>query len=262
MADTWRDEPPKGEDGGIELIDGEDAEESDSWSCPLPYSHDRFSEAHYFLHRLEQEYHNPALFRFHLNAFIASLRAVHELLQKELERMGQIAWWKERRREFDEDPVLSRFARGRNISLHQRAIFKGSRVSVGLFRARRLKLVTMADVQSDETSESLLTRMIPLSVGHLIDEEHSALEEQIGVERLYFVRELSEEEDVLRACMRALARTSRALAEAHNRLGAEHEPATDEEVLVENRLGEVTVLLESDLDPTAPYRWGWINPGE
>lgn len=248
------------EDDQLELQDDDDIGGSASWKCPLPHAHDRFTEAHYFLHQLEKNYHDPALFRFHLHAFIAALRAVHELLQKELERAGQVAWWKERKREFADDLVLARFAHGRNISLHQRAIVKGSRIAVGLFRGRKLKLTTQMHVESDETSQSLLLRMVPLHTGFLIDEEHAAFGEQIGVERLYFVQELSEEEDVLRACFRALARTSGALAEAHNRLGAEHRPAKDAEVLDERRLGEVTVLLESDIDPEAPYRWGWIDP--
>lgn len=249
-----------------ELVDGdldseqiEHDDEGGSWTCPLPHSHDRIAEAHYFLHRLEEEYHNPALFRFHLNAYIAAIRAVHELLQKELEKQGQVAWWKKRRKEFVEDPVLSRFARGRNLSLHQRAILQGSRVSIGLFRGRRLKLTIRSDIHSDETSEAMLERILPSAVGFFIDDEHAAIGEQLGVQRLYFVRELSDEEDVLRACFRALARTSKASAEAHNRLGAQHQPTTDEDLLDEERLGQVTVLLESDVDPTAFYRWGWIE---
>ena len=67
--------------------------------------------------------------------------------------------------------------------------------------------------------------------GLFVDEAHSAIGEQLGVRRLYFVDDLSKDEDVLRASRRALARTSQALAEAHNRLGADHTPATDGDVL-------------------------------
>jgi hypothetical protein len=222
-------------------------------------SHDRFTEAHYFLHRMEENYHDPAIFRYTLNAFISANRAVHEMLRVELESKGEVRWWKDRRREFSEDGVLSRFALGRNITLHQRAIFEGSRVSIGLFRGRRLKMTLVREMHTDETSAQLLQRLMPRLVGEpgFVDEAHTAIGEEVGVQRLYFVRDLSEEEDVLRASRRALARTSRALSEAHNRFGAEHIPASDHDVLDDGLLESITVLLESDLDPEAHARWGW-----
>lgn len=232
-------------------------DDSLAWTCPLPFSHDRFEEAHYFLHRMEIEYHRPALFRFHLNAYVSALRAVHEMLRKELERNGHAAWWKIRSIEFREDDVLARFARGRNVALHQRAILEGSRVQLGLFRGHKLKLTIGMETQTDEPSEDLLTRMAPRLVGFLIDEDHVALGEQLGVQRTYFVRELSEDEDVLRASRRALARTTRALSEAHKRMGAEHEASLDEDLLDERQLLAITTLLETDIDPTAATRWGW-----
>lgn len=234
-------------------------EPGDSWSCPLPDSHGRFHEAHYFLHKIEEHYHEPQLFRFYLNAFIAALRAVHELLGREIERHGHVQWWKKHKQEFIDDDVLSRFARGRNVSLHQRAILRGSRVTMGVFRGRRLKLAMTSEVQSDESSAALLRRMAPLAYQMFLDEEHSAIGEQLGVQRLYFVSELSDEEDALRACRRALARTTRALSEAHNRLGATQEPTTDEDVLNADELEAITVLLESDIDPDAPVRWRWLH---
>jgi hypothetical protein len=112
---------------------------------------------------------------------------------------------------------------------------------------------------TDETSESLLHRVGPQLVNMWVGEDHTALGEQIGVQRLYFVRDLSETEDVLRASRRALARTSRASAEAHNRLGADHTPASDDDVLDEGQIEAVTILLESDVDPDAPRRWGWMD---
>jgi hypothetical protein len=233
---------------------------SDGWMCPIPMSHDRFREAHYFLHRMEKHYHEPNLFRYNLNAFIAALRATHEMLQKEFEKAGQVAWWNERRQEFKSDLVLARFARGRNIALHQRALLSGSRVTIGLFRNRQLKLAVQKDMQTDEPSESLLRRVLPHFIGFILDEDHEAIGEQIGVRRLYFVKDLSEDEDVLRAARRALARSSNALADAHNYFGGEQVPIPDEDVLDIPFLDRVTVLLEMDIDPDAPERWGWLDP--
>jgi len=230
-----------------------------SWICPIPMSHDRFNEAHYFLHRMEQTYHEPRPFRYNLNAFVSAHRAVHEMLRVELEAKGEIAWWRDRRREFADDDVLSRFAVGRNIVLHQRAILEGSQVGIGVFRGRTLKLAVMHDLQTDETSAALLLRMVPRILGGagVLDEEHSAVGEQLGVQRLYFVKDLSQDEDVLRASRRALARTSGAVAEAHNRFGGQHEPTLEDTVLDGASIESINVLLETDLDPTAPTRWGW-----
>jgi hypothetical protein len=233
--------------------------EADDWVCPVPMAHDRYTEADYFLHRMEAEYHNPQVFRFNLNAYVSALRAVHSMLERELERAGHIQWWKQRRQEFANDPVLARFTRGRNIALHQRALVEGSQITIGLFRERRLKLAGSHEIRSDETSQQLLTRMLPYFVKFLIDEEHMAIGEQIGVQRLYFVKELSNAEDVLRASRRALARTTKALSEAHNRFGGKHEALEDYDVLRESALDEVTVLLETDIDPDAAKRWGWIE---
>ena len=239
------------------MSDQEDAGET--WVCPVPQAHDRFEEAHYFLHRMETAYHKPQIFRFHLNAYIAAARAVHEMLRIELERVGQVAWWKERRREFAEDDVLARFAIGRNIVLHQRSLLNGSRVSTGLFRGARLKFAYEVNLETDEPSDELLKRMAPKLTDLLVDPDHTAVGEELGVKRLYFVRELSDSEDVLSAARRALARTSRALAEAHNRLGGEHVPIEDADVIDEAYLDQVSVLLESDIDPTLHYKWGWID---
>src|SRR5690242_9597425 len=103
-------------------------------SCPLPETHDRFNEAHYFLHRMEAEYHDPGPFRYNANAFLSALKSVVEMLRKETERRGQIAWMKERKKVLRSDPVLSSFHRGRDIVLHQRTLFAGSRIEIGLFR--------------------------------------------------------------------------------------------------------------------------------
>lgn len=230
------------------------------WACPLPMSHDRFAEADYFLHKMEYYYHEPQLFRFNFNAFVSAARAVHEMLQKELERKGEIQWWKQRRVEFANDKVLQRLTKGRNTALHQRSLIQGSSIKLGLFRGRRIKLTVATDIKTDEPSKSPIERMRPSLYGLIIDEAHSALAEQIGIERLYFAKELSEDEDVLRASRRALARTTRALSEAHNRLGADHTHLEDNDALDPEILQEVVTLIETDIDPSAATRWGWLDP--
>lgn len=223
-------------------------------------AHDRFLEAHYFLHQMEKNYHEPQLFRYNFHAFVSAARAVHEMLQNELEKLGEIQWWKQRKVEFTSDEVLKRFTKGRNVALHQRNLIEGGSVQLGLFRGRRMKLAMLSDIKSDEPSANLLRRITPHFYDFLIDEEHSAYAEQVGLERLYFVKELSDNEDVLRASRRALARTTRVLAEVHNKFGAEHVPIEDHDLLAPEDLQAIMTLLETDLDPEAAARWGWLDP--
>jgi hypothetical protein len=101
--------------------------------------------------------------------------------------------------------------------------------------------------------------MIPDFVGVIIDKEHSALAEQIGVQRLYYVDELSSAEDVFSASIRALARISEAISDVHNHFGGEHVPIDETTVITKARLNSVSVLLETDIDPEAAVRWGWTD---
>ena len=52
--------------------------------CPLAQSDDKFYEAHYFIGRMMDDYHDPAAFRYNLNAFLQALRSVTFVLQKTL----------------------------------------------------------------------------------------------------------------------------------------------------------------------------------
>lgn len=235
----------------------ESGDEEASWSCPLEHSHDRFAEAHYFLHRMEIVYHSPHEFRYNLNAFLAALRATHEILRMELERLGHATWWKERSELFRKDEVLARFRHGRNLVLHRRSIFSGSHLEQGMFRGLSLRLSFGVTTASDEPTANVLRRIVPILTGTFIDEEHAEPGEQLGVRRLYNIAELSESEDALRASTRALARTTRVLSDAHEAIGAIHEYTADEDVVIEGRIDAITTLLETDLDPSLVDRWGW-----
>jgi len=54
--------------------------------CPLAEVDDKVGEAHYFLERMMVEYHNPAPFRWNLNAFLQALRSMSFFLQKQLKK--------------------------------------------------------------------------------------------------------------------------------------------------------------------------------
>ena len=220
-------------------------------------SHDRLAEASYFLREMEGHYHDPKRFRFNLNAYLAAVRATIEILQKEMERLGRVQEWKERSGVFKRDDVLSRFALARNATLHQSAIYDGSKIQAGMFRGRKLKLAMASDVSHDHTTQEILQRVQATGTGFFIDEEHSALAEQLGVDRKYWIGQISKDEDVLSACRRAFARMTRVMEEAHNMFEMHAGVIDENDILNPAALREITVLLETDVDPGLIDTWGW-----
>ena len=76
---------------------------AEDYTCPIPTTHDKFREAHYFISRIFDEFHEPAPFRWNLNAFLQALRSVPEMTRAELgQRPGFEQWWEAHLEEFQE----------------------------------------------------------------------------------------------------------------------------------------------------------------
>lgn len=231
---------------------------SDLEECPIPIAEDRFEEALHFMQRLESEYHDPRLFRFNLNALLSSLRATVELLHKEMEKSGRNSIWLPTKARYKDDFDLNRVALGRNVTLHQKAIYDGSTIRVGMFRGRRHKLSVGGHVANDKSSQALLEEWQSSEMaGYFLDSDRSDVGEQYGVWRQYFLKELNDSDEALVACWKAVIRTNDLLAEAHHVCGGRTYAVPAEELLAEDTILRVTVLLESDVDPSLPKKWGW-----
>ncbi|WP_140400698.1 hypothetical protein [Gulosibacter sp. 10] len=208
--------------------------------------------------RFEDDYHDPQKFRFNLNALVTTISSVREILQKEVEKSGKVSDWNRLSEPFKNDRWLNAIKRARNTTLHQKAIFDGSRVEIGLYRGRRHKLSIGANVRGDIHSRILLEKWTSSDAGQLfLDPEHSAIGEQYGVWRRYYIKELSETEDVLIAVRRGLIRAHDTLVVAHGIYGIDAGHLPDEPFLSADSLANVSVLLESDIDPMLPAKWGW-----
>ena len=206
---------------------------------------------------MEQQYHSPTVFRYNLNAFLSALKSTVDFIRLDLEKVGLASWWTERSSEFKGDRILSGFTIGRNIALHQREVVEGSHLEVGLFRGRRMKLVITAEDGTARTSEELLQAAKPAAYKIFIAEEHSAVGEQLGVLRLYYSKDISEVDHVAAASAKALARLTQAMSAAHEQLGFIYDPISEEDIASPTRIAQITVLLESDVDPDLPKEWGW-----
>ncbi|MFI0487204.1 hypothetical protein [Actinomadura sp. 9N215] len=227
-------------------------------NCPLPMAHDRFEEAHWFLHQMMDTYHHPAIFRYSTNAFLSALKAVAEMLRTEMKANGHEVWVGQMFERFKADPVLLKFNNSRNIVIHHRSLLHGSRIETGLFRGRKLKLASRIDVDHDADSGDILSFIQSKWLGSMLDEGHSALNEQLGVRRTYLVSEISENEDVFTASNRAWSRISSVLSEAHSLLSSSF-PAISEADRQAHDVDHINLLLEMDIDPGALERWGWLE---
>ena len=221
--------------------------------CPLAQTDDKFSEAHYFMDRMMVEYHDPMAFRYNLNAFLQALRNVTFVLQKDLaHRSGFQEWYPERQQTMRRDPLLHQFVEGRNIVVKQRSLEINSTAVVGFFRRRTLKLGFPMDVPTHLSSKHLVENVAPLS--EFIDAEHSAIGEQYGVRRDWYAPELGEG-NVITLCDLAWVKIGQVLSEAHDFAGWHSVPPVEHG----HKAEDCDVLLEMDLDPSLPGKWGWVE---
>lgn len=223
--------------------------------CPILDTHDKFEEAHHFFHSMLEFYHQPYVWRFNLNAFLQSIASVMSFLHNaDRHKIPDFAeWYVQKQKELDANSILRAIGKGRNLVVHQRMLKTRSVADLGLFAGRQLRLGMEVEFDPFRPSAELLKFLQDHGMPGL-DPERSAIGEQAGVHRRWVVEELGEEE-VERLAYDALTRVGRVLQEAHSRLGlwmlmpydCYDEPTAH------------TVLLETDLDPSLPKKWGWLD---
>ncbi len=224
---------------------------SEASECPLSETDDKFRESHYFIERMMIEYHNAMAFRYNLNAFLQALRSVTFVLQKELSHWdGFREWYPARQQTMKDDPLLRSFADGRTIVVHQRSLEMNSSAKIGIFRWQTLKLAIGIDVPINVPSQHLLQNITPEL--KLIDPEHSAIGEQYGIRREWCAPELGDA-NVITLCDLAWVKIGQILSDAHDFAGWHSMPPVEHGHKVE----DCAVLLEIDLDPSLPEKWGW-----
>lgn len=225
--------------------------------CPIPATHDKYDEAHYFLERMMREYHHPHPFRWNLNAFLQALRAVDYMIRSELAHTdGFQAWYDAQIERTSED--LRRIIRARTVVVHEGMLQRQSLFESGLFRGRRFKLLCPVDVPWYMPSETILERTKVAFTDFFVGEEHAAIGEQLGVRRQWKVEELGHEE-VLTVCDRAWLQAAEIVIAAHifAEPGFEDRRTGEEMRGPWHDVAKINVLLESDLDPTLIEKWGW-----
>ena len=220
--------------------------------CPVPATHQKYQEAEYFLVKLLEHYHDPWEFQFTLNAFIQAFRNITFMLQSEPNKpAGFEEWYVMKRTKMRENRLLRNFVEARNIIVKQSSLTSKSSAMSGLFRGYRMKLAIQHDLPVFMPTAEALERSKKLAIGFFLDEAHSAIGEQIGVERTWVVDEIGESE-VVGLCIEGLNFMGHLIAEVHRLAGVD---AEHKELSVP--MERVQILLETDIDPTLPEKWGW-----
>ena len=218
----------------------------------MPSTHDKFNEAQYFFNKMLEQYHRPFEFQFNLNAFIQAIRNVTFMLQAEENKPeGFDDWYTKKQEEMRANTLLRRFVEARNIVVKRSSLTAMSKARSGLFRGRRLKLAVAHGLPLFMDTLEALDNAKRFAYGLFLDEEHSAIGEQAGVERVWIVAELGDDE-VAGTCLQALNYMGTLVAEAHRLYGGSEQ---HEAIAVD--MQRVQVLLETDVDPALPEKWGW-----
>lgn len=224
-------------------------------NCPIPNSHDRFNEAHFYISEMLNNYHDPDRFRWNLNSFLQTLRNVTFTIQKELnQKQGFQKWYEEQQNIMKSDELLKKFVDGRNMVVKERNLKMNSQAEIGLFRGRKLKLAFVRPVPVDVHSSQLLENYKGAIIGMWIGEEHATIDEQVGIKRVWIVKELGEGETV-DLCDVAWSRIGIIISNAHEFCKFKLDPPKEHSHDIDN----ASVMLESDVDPTLPKKWGWIE---
>jgi hypothetical protein len=224
-------------------------------NCPIPESSDKYREAHYFLDVMLAHYHDPQVFRWNLNGFLQALRNVTFVMQKELRHHpGFEEWWAIQSKIMERDGILRRFKNGRNIIVKERSLRLKSKASVGVFRWRRLKLAFDTDVDVNANSVDLLEKAKGTVNELWIPEKYPEPGEEVGLQRMWIAPELGRIE-VVRLCEKAWLRLGRIMENAHTFCGIGYPKPPSHIHDVES----MSIIVESDLDPTVPERWKWFN---
>lgn len=219
---------------------------------PIASTVDKYLESYYFINSMLSNYHDHYAFRFNLNAFIQALRNITWMLQSESNRPDTFAeWYATAQESMKTDDLLRRFVNVRNLIVKQEMLSTKSKAYMGIFRGRKLKLAVGGEVPVFFDTLELLEKAKKFIIGFMLDEAHSVIGEQVGVQREWVVEAIGDEE-VVTLCTRALLKIGDILKSAHSLYGVEFDQS-----LNLPHISNYQVILESDIKPTLPEQWGW-----
>ena len=94
--------------------------------CPIPATHDRLNECHYWWHEIARNYHEPNEFRWSLGAFIQAARSMTFMLQAEHRSFKDFTWYADWQSKARQEPLLRWINDTRVQMVHQSALATSS----------------------------------------------------------------------------------------------------------------------------------------
>lgn len=186
---------------------------------------DRFQEAHFWIHMMEDFYHAADPFRWYLNVFLKALKEVPQLIQMELQNeRGFSDWFKLKRSTLQNDPLMAALAKHRDLVVHKGMLVPNSKGMLGITEGRGMKLGLSFPVHPLEDSEHAMERYLHHVSEHgdflgvLIQDEDSlpCIQRQWHLEGF--------DEEIVDLCAKAWLRLGETISEVLKWLGEEDVP--------------------------------------
>lgn len=120
---------------------------------------DRWTEAHWHIHKMEENFHCPDAFRYSANAFIRTLKEIPQVLKMELQNHPQYrSSIKATIDKLYSDPLFSLLSRKRDFIVHHGVLQLHSSGSVGTTEGRGFKIGAPFPVRPEESSDEAYGR--------------------------------------------------------------------------------------------------------
>lgn len=143
--------------GGVETIMSSD----EQLLKPIEPALDRFREAHFWIHTLEEYYHFADPLRWHLNAYLKALKEVPLLLQMGLQNYkGFSKWFANERDQLNADSLIRHFSNQRDVVVHRGMLIPNSSGSIGITEGRGFKLGMTFPLHPLEDSDHAIHRYL------------------------------------------------------------------------------------------------------
>lgn len=120
---------------------------------------DRFQEAHFWIHMMEECYHDADPFRWHLNVFMKALKEVPQILQMAMQNEdGFTEWFGEQREQLDGDPLIAMLSKQRDLVVHRSMLIPQSSGTIGITEGRGFKAGLTLPIHPLEDSDNAMLR--------------------------------------------------------------------------------------------------------
>lgn len=182
-------------------------------SCPIPATHDRLAEVHFWWHEMAEWYHEPDPFRYRLGALIQAARSVSLMLQTEKALFEDFGFYEtDWVGKMKSDPVMLWLKETRTSHFHQSALAPSSWLTMECFRNPRKPIWDDEEVEHFGTVDPFQCTHFYINAGPQTDHGHNFI-------RLWSMEGLNGRE-LLEACAYIYDRLDELVSEAHKRLGA------------------------------------------